>query len=193
MNPKIDYTLYFVTDREIMTSNSIEECVKQAILGGYMVVQLKEKTASSREFYETALKVREITNRLNVPLIIDDRVDITSAVDADGIHLGQNYLTYEVVRKNIDENKIIGISASSLKEAITAAEAGADYLGVGAMFTTDTKKDVNYVTMDELRKIREKVSIPIVVIGGISKKTIPLFKGTGVDGIAYSFCYCFTK
>jgi thiamine-phosphate pyrophosphorylase len=179
-----DYTLYLVTDRELMAADSIEECVEQAILGGCTVVQLREKTVSSREFYMTALRLREITARLKVPLIINDRADIALAVDADGVHIGQEDLPYDAVRRIVGQDKIVGVSASNLTEALTAAEMGADYLGVGAMFATNTKANANPMSMDELRRIRAEVNIPIVVIGGINKDTVPLFKGTGIDGIA---------
>ena len=184
MKPKIDYSLYLVTDREIMTLDSIEECVERAILGGCTVVQLREKTASSREFYQIALKLREITAQLGIPFIINERADIALAVDADGVHIGQEDLTYEVVRRIVGQDKIIGVSVSNLSEALAATESGADYLGVGAMFATNTKKNANIVTIDELRQIRERISNPIVVIGGINKSTIPFFRGTGIDGIA---------
>jgi len=181
---KIDYTLYLVTDRELMVADSIEESVERAVLGGCTVVQLREKIVDSCEFYEMAVRIRDITTKLGVPLIINDRVDIALAVNADGVHVGQGDLPYNVVRRLVGTDKIIGVSASNLNEAIIAVESGADYLGVGAMFATDTKTDANLTSMDELRKIREKVNIPIVVIGGINKKTIPLFKDTGIEGIA---------
>jgi thiamine-phosphate pyrophosphorylase len=184
MKPEINYTLYLVTDRELMAAATIEECVGQAVLGGCTVVQLREKTASSREFYQTAVKLRELTARLDVPLIINDRADIALAVNADGVHIGQDDLPYNEVRRIIGPDKIIGVSVSNVAEAQEAAVQGADYLGVGAMFPTGTKTDSNLTSMDELRRIREKVTIPIVVIGGINKNTIPLFKGTGIEGIA---------
>ena len=184
MKPNIDYTLYLVTDRELMVANTIEECVEQAVLGGCTLVQLREKTASSREFYQTALRVREVTARMGIPLIINDRIDIALAVNADGIHIGQDDLPYKAVRRIFGQDKIIGVSASNLTEALSAADMGADYLGVGAMFATGTKTDANLTSMDELRQICEKVKLPIVVIGGINKDTVPLFKGTGIDGIA---------
>jgi thiamine-phosphate pyrophosphorylase len=184
MKPEIDYTLYLVTDRELMAAACIEECVEQAISGGCTVVQLREKNASSREFYQTALRLRELTARYKVPLIINDRADIALAVDADGIHVGQDDLPYDVVRRMAGADKIIGVSVSNLTEALTAAEMGADYLGVGAMFATDTKTEAALTSMDELNRIRAQVDIPLVVIGGINKSTIPLFCGTGIDGIA---------
>ncbi|MCL2874665.1 MAG: thiamine phosphate synthase [Defluviitaleaceae bacterium] len=181
---KIDYTLYLVTDSELMSTSNIEECVEHAVLGGCTVVQLREKTASSKEFFQTALRVREITDRLGVPLIINDRADIALAVDADGLHIGQDDFPYQAARHIIGQDKIIGVSVSSLPEALEAESLGADYLGVGAMFTTGTKLVTSFTSIDELRLIREKVSIPIVVIGGINKETIPLFNGIGIDGIA---------
>jgi thiamine-phosphate pyrophosphorylase len=184
MKPNIDYTLYLVTDRELMVSDTIEECVEQAVLGGCSVVQLREKTASSREFYQTAVKLRELTSRLKVPLIINDRVDIALAVDADGVHIGQTDLPYNEVRCLIGTDKIVGVSVSNVDEAQSAASQGADYLGVGAMFPTGTKTDSDLTSMVELWRIREIINIPIVVIGGINKDTIPLFRGAGIEGIA---------
>jgi len=185
MKNTIDYSLYLVTDRDLMYAKSVEECVEQAVRGGTTVVQIREKTASSREFYEIAMRTRKITKKYGVPLIINDRTDIALAVDADGLHIGQKDLPYKEARRIMGKNKIIGVSASNLTEAIAAAaEKGVDYLGVGAMFTTDTKKDADSTTMDELRRIREKIKLPLVAIGGINKSNIPSFAGTGIDGIA---------
>lgn len=184
MKPKIDYTLYLVTDRKLMSSLTIEESVEQAVRGGCTLVQLREKEASSRDFYETGMKLRELTARLGVPLIVNDRVDIALAVGADGVHVGQDDLPTEVVRKIIGPDKIIGVSASNLSEALSAAEAGADYLGIGAMFATDTKTDAHLTAIEELRYIREAISLPIVAIGGINKKTVPFLRGIGIEGLA---------
>jgi thiamine-phosphate pyrophosphorylase len=166
-----------------MTAQTVEESVELAILGGVTVVQLREKTASSREFYDTAVKVRAITRRYGVPLIINDRLDIAMAVNADGVHIGQSDLPPDVVRSIIGNDKIIGVSVSSLAEA-KEAELCADYLGVGAMYATNTKTDAAVVSLWELTRIRKATSLPIVVIGGINKTTIPDFAGTGIDGIA---------
>ena len=184
MKPEIDYSLYLCTDRELMTSASIEESVEEAVKGGVTLVQLREKNCSGREFYRLGLSVKEITSRYRVPLIINDRVDIALAVGADGVHIGQNDLPCRRVRQIVGEDMIVGVSASNLEEALWAQEDSADYIGVGAMFATGTKTDARIVTMEELRRIRQAVSIPIVVIGGINRRTIPQFKGTGIDGLA---------
>lgn len=184
MKNKIDYSLYLVTDRELMSTPTLEEAVERAIKGGTTLVQLREKTASSLEFYQTAGKVKQVTSRYHVPLIINDRVDIALAVDAAGVHIGQSDLPARSVRSILGKDKILGVSASTLEEALRAREDGADYLGVGAMFATGTKNDAKLVSMEELRKIREAVKLPIVVIGGINQRTVPLFNGMGIDGIA---------
>lgn len=184
MKPEMDYSLYLVTDRKLMSTHTLEEAVEQAIAGGTTLVQLREKAVSSLEFYRMAVKIKRITDSHHIPLIINDRVDIALAVNAAGVHIGQSDLPAHRVRSIIGRDKVLGVSASTLEEAIRAREDGADYLGVGAMFATGTKTDATLVPMEELRKIRETVRLPIVVIGGISRKTVPLFDGTGIDGIA---------
>lgn len=183
MKGEIDYSLYLCTDRGLMTSATIEESVEAAVRGGATVVQLREKDCSSREFYELGLRVREITSRYGVPLFVNDRADIALAVGADGVHVGQSDLPCKAVRA-IAPGMLVGVSASSLAEAVQAERDGADYLGVGAMFATGTKTDAAIVSMEELEAIRRAVSIPIVVIGGINRKTIPAFRGKGIDGAA---------
>lgn len=184
MNKKIDYSVYLVTDRDLMSTETLEEAVEEAIKGGCTLVQLREKDCSSLDFYNTAVNVKKVTDKYNVPLLINDRLDIALAVDAAGVHVGQSDLPCSVVRKIIGEDKIIGVSAGNLKDALKAQEDGADYLGVGAMYATGTKKDAKHTSMDELKKIRENVSIPIVVIGGINKERINDFEGIGIDGLA---------
>ncbi len=184
MKSKIDYSLYLCTDRSIMSDTSIEECVEKSLKGGVSVVQIREKDCSGKEFLQIAKSVKEITKRYNVPLIINDRVDVAIAVGADGVHVGQDDLPCAIVRSMVGEDMIIGVSASSLTEALKAQQDGADYIGVGAMFATDTKTDAKVVSMEELDRIRREVSIPIVVIGGINKTTLPDFIGKGIDGIA---------
>lgn len=184
MKPKIDYSIYLVTDRDLMSTETLEEAVEQAIIGGCTLVQLREKDCSSLDFYNTAIKVKEITDKYDVPLLINDRLDIALAVDAAGVHVGQSDMPAEIVRRIIGEDKIIGVSTGSIEEAIKAEEDGADYLGVGAMYVTGTKKDANPTSMETLKKIRENVTIPIVVIGGINKERVTDFDGLGIDGFA---------
>ena len=180
----IDYTLYVCTDRGLMSSPTIEESVEKAIKGGAGVIQLREKDASGRSFLRIAESVHAITRRYGIPLIINDRVDIALAVGAEGVHLGQDDIPARDARRIIGPDMILGVSASSLEEARQAERDGADYLGVGAMNPTATKTDADNVTVDVLKEIRAAVSIPIVIIGGINKTTIPLYKGLGIDGIA---------
>ena len=184
MKPKIDYSIYLVTDRDLMSTETLEEAVEKAIIGGCTLIQLREKDCSSLDFYNTAVRVKEITDKHNIPLIINDRVDIALAVDAAGVHVGQSDIPAAIVRKVIGNDKILGVSTGSVNEALEAEKNGADYLGVGAMYSTGTKKDADSTSMDELRKIRENVSIPIVVIGGINKDRVKDFKGIGIDGLA---------
>ena len=184
MKVKIDYSIYLVTDRDLMSTETLEEAVEQAIIGGCTLVQLREKDCSSLDFYNTAVKVKEITDKYNVQLLINDRLDIALAVDAAGVHVGQSDLPVSVVRKIIGEDKIIGISTGTLEEALKGQRDGADYLGVGAMYATGTKKDANPTSIEELKKIRENVSLPIVVIGGINKERIKDFEGIEIDGLA---------
>lgn len=184
MKPKIDYSIYLVTDSELMSTETIEQAVEQAVKGGCTLVQLREKKLPSLDFYHSALKVKAITDHYNIPLIINDRVDIALAVDAAGIHIGQSDLPAKIMRNILGNNKILGVSASNLTEAFQAKKDGADYLGVGAMFATGTKNDAKLVSIESLKEIKRGTNLPIVAIGGINKDTIPLFADTGIDGIA---------
>lgn len=184
MKPMIDYRLYLITDRSIMSTDKLEIAVEQAILGGCTVVQLREKNSTSLEFYDTAIKIKEITSKYKIPLIINDRIDIAMAVDAEGVHIGQRDMPPSVARDLIGDDKILGVSASTFEEAVIAEKYGADYIGVGAMFSTNTKSDARLTSICELKEIRKYVSIPIVVIGGINKNTIPKFQGIDINGIA---------
>lgn len=179
-----DYRLYLVTDRQLMSCDTLAEAVEQAILGGCTMIQLREKELSSLEFYNQAVAVKQVTDKYHIPLIINDRIDIAMAVQATGVHIGQRDLPAAAVRKVIGENMLLGVSASSIAEAIQAQQDGADYLGVGAMFPTGTKTDADSVSMEELQKIRTAVSLPIVVIGGINKGNAGFFKPMGIDGLA---------
>ena len=184
MKPKVDYTLYLCTDRGLMTTDTVEESVELAIDGGCTVIQLREKQCSSRDFYELALRVKGITARRGVPLILHARVANCLAAGADGGHVGQSDLPACQVRRLLGPDRILGVSARTLEEALEAQENGADYLGVGAMYATSTKTDAQVVSMETLRAIRGAVQIPIVVIGGINRDTLEPFRGMGIDGLA---------
>ena len=181
---KSDYSLYLVTDRMLMSTKTLGEAVEQAVIGGCTMVQLREKEILSLDFYVLASEMKKITDRYGIPLIINDRIDIAMAVGAAGVHIGQKDIPADIARKVIGKDMLLGVSAVSAAEAVNAAKAGADYLGVGAMFPTGTKPDAGYVSMEELGKIRRTVDIPIVVIGGISKENAMLFQPMGIDGLA---------
>lgn len=181
---KIDYSLYLVTDRKQPAPGTFEKVVEEALKGGATLVQLREKEGDTGLLYERAVKLKQITQAYHVPLIIDDRIDIMMAADADGVHLGQSDMPAALARKLIGPDKIMGVSAGTLKEAVKAEKDGADYLGVGTMFPTATKKDADITTPETLRKIMDTVHIPVVTIGGMNERTIPLFKGYGLSGFA---------
>jgi len=190
MHNRADYRLYLVTDRNCLQQQTLEQAVEQAILGGVTLVQLREKAIASKEFYERALRIKAICHHYNVPLLINDRVDIALAVEADGVHIGQSDLPCGVVRQILGKDKIIGVSARTVQQAIQAQADGADYLGVGAMFATSTKQDAKTVSVETLNDIRQSVSIPIVAIGGINHTTLPVLQqalqaaDTSIDGVA---------
>ena len=181
---KPDYSLYLVTDRMRMSTRTLGEAVEQAVIGGCTLVQLREKDISALDFYALALEIKKITDRYGIPLIINDRIDIAMATGAGGVHIGQRDIPADIARKVIGKDMLLGVSVSSAAEAIDAVKAGADYLGVGAMFPTGTKPDAGFVSMEELGRIRKAVDIPIVVIGGISRENAMLFRPMGVDGLA---------
>ncbi|MBQ6349638.1 MAG: thiamine phosphate synthase [Methanobrevibacter sp.] len=179
----IDLSLYLVTDN----SEDVEKflnTIEEAIKGGVTVVQIREKTADTLDFYNLALKVKEITSKYDVPLIVNDRVDIALAIDADGVHVGQSDMPCDVTRKLIGQNKILGVSAATIKEAEKAESDGADYIGTGAVFPTATKDDADSVTKDELIEIVKSIDIPVVAIGGINLDNACELNGTGIAGLS---------
>ena len=184
MRPEMDYSLYVCTDRDIMTTDTLEEAVELAIKGGATIIQLREKDCTSREFYELALSIKDITDAYEVPLIINDRLDIALAVHADGVHLGQSDIPVQVARNVMGPNCIVGATANTLEKAKEAWQSGADYLGVGDVFGSATKNDTKPVELKELKKICDTVKLPVGAIGGLSKKKIHLFKDTGGAGVA---------
>ncbi|QLY78808.1 thiamine phosphate synthase [Clostridium intestinale] len=184
MKNNIDYTLYLVTDRDVLKGRDLCKAIEESIKGGATLVQLREKNISSLDFYSLAEAVKKITNKYNVPLIINDRIDIALAVDAAGVHVGQSDIPAKVARKIIGEEKILGISAATLEEAKLAEAEGADYLGIGAVFPTDTKKDARSVSIELLGEIKKSLTVPVVGIGGINEDNAELLKESKIDGIA---------
>ncbi len=180
----VDYTLYLCTDSGLMSCNTVEESAELAILGGCSIVQLREKNASSLELFQLAKRVKQVTDKYNVPLIINDRLDICQAVDAAGVHLGQSDLPCREARRILGADKLIGVSAALPEEAAKAQADGADYLGVGAVFTTSTKTNTRPVTPETIRAIRQTVTIPFVVIGGVNPQNITKLYGLGINGAA---------
>lgn len=180
----IDYSLYLVTDRLRMRTATLVEAVEQAALGGCTMIQLREKDIGTGDFYDLALEIKRVTDRYAIPLLINDRIDIAMAVGAAGVHIGQSDMPAAIARRVVGRDMLLGVSVSCAKEAKRAAAAGVDYLGVGAMFPTKTKPDAPFVSLEELKKIRRAVSLPIVAIGGIRQENAGLFAPMGINGLA---------
>lgn len=176
--------LYAVTDRAWTGRQILMEQVEDAIKGGVTCVQLREKELEEEAFLVEAIEMKEICSRYHVPFIINDNVEVAIKCGADGIHVGQKDMEAGNVRALVGENRMIGVSVQTVEQALAAQKAGADYLGVGAVFTTTTKLDANSVSHQTLKAICEAVSIPVVAIGGINKSNILELSGTGVDGVA---------
>lgn len=183
-----NYKLYLVTERTLLGDRDLIPSIEKAIQGGVTIVQLREKNISTMEFYKLAKEVKALTQQYNIPLIINDRLDIALAVDAEGVHLGTNDLPISIARKLLGPDKILGASAHTLEEALQFQHEGADYLGIGAVFPTETKKDATAVGIDALKKIKEAISIPVVAIGGINETNVGNILHTNIDGIAVVSC-----
>lgn len=180
----IDYSLYLCTDSGINRNYDIQECVRQAIHGGVTIVQVREKNKTTEEMYLIANKIKKVTDAYSIPLIINDNVDVALKINSDGIHIGQGDISCLEARKVLGEDKIIGVTVTTLEQAKRAIEQGATYLGVGAIYKSTTKKDAKIVSHDEFLKILNYCKIPIVVIGGINENTIPNFKNYNISGYA---------
>ena len=176
--------LYLVTDSDILKGRDFYKVIEDSMKAGVTMVQLREKDADGKEFLEKAMKLRELTRKYNVSFIINDRVDIAMLCDSDGIHVGQSDIDAVSVRKLIGEDKIIGVSARSVEEAKKAKEDGANYLGIGAMFSTSTKLDAKDVSFDTLNNIINEVDLPFVLIGGINLDNVCQLKQFNPDGYA---------
>ncbi|SUY44945.1 thiamin-phosphate pyrophosphorylase [Clostridium putrefaciens] len=184
MKTDVNYKLYLVTDRDLLKNTDLYAAVEEAIKGGVTLVQLREKDLTTLEFYNTALNIKKVTDKYNIPLIINDRMDIALAVNASGVHIGQKDMPCTIARKILGNDKILGVSATTLSQAIKAEKEGADYIGVGAIFHTSTKQDAKPVSIDMLKEIKETLSIPVVAIGGITIKNIHQLDSSNIDGIA---------
>ncbi|HEY5576490.1 MAG TPA: thiamine phosphate synthase [Clostridiaceae bacterium] len=177
--------LYLITDRRFLKGRSLNEAVEAAILGGVTIVQVREKDISSRQFFEITRSVKQVTDYYNIPLIINDRLDIAQAVGAAGVHLGQSDLHLLDARRILGQGKIIGISAGNTAEAAEAEKNGADYLGIGAVYPTDSKSDADEpIGLGGLRNVVSSITIPSVAIGGINRGNVGDIFGAGVNGVS---------
>ena len=176
--------LYLVTNRYQDSLESFLEKVETACRSGVTIVQLREKNLTTNQYYQLAKQVKEITDAYQVPLIIDDRLDVCLAVDAAGLHIGDDELPVSVARQVLGPEKILGVTAKTVKRALEAEEGGADYLGTGAIFPTTTKENAPITLISTLKKICQRVAIPVVAIGGLTSENIDQLMGTGIAGVA---------
>lgn len=176
--------LYGVTDRGNLHGKTLLQQVEESLKGGVTLVQLREKHLSFQEFLEEAKEMKELCHKYGVPLLINDNVEICIESGADGVHVGQKDMEAGAVREKLGKDKIIGVSARAVEQAMAAQNAGADYLGVGAVFSTSTKEDAKPLDHEILKAITKAVDIPVVAIGGISSENVLELKGTGIDGVA---------
>lgn len=181
----IDYSLYFVVDYVVNGGYELAELTEKAISGGATFIQLRYKSASTREFLEQARKVKTVCDNNNIPFVINDRVDIALAVNADGVHLGQDDMPIEIARPILGKDKIIGITAGTVDKAIEAEQTGADYIGSNAIFPTSSKKDAGTpIGLETLKSLVAAVNIPVIAIGGINLKNARSCIDAGATGIA---------
>ena len=176
--------LYLVTNRYQDSMESFLEKIETACRSGVTIVQLREKNLTTNQYYQLAKQVKEITDAYQVPLIIDDRLDVCLAVDAAGLHIGDDELPVSVARQVLGPDKILGVTAKTVKRALEAEEGGADYLGTGAIFPTTTKKNAPITLISTLKTICQRVAIPVVAIGGLTSENIDQLIGTGIAGVA---------
>ena len=176
--------LDLVTDRKWLNGRKLTDDLEKAILGGVTTIQLREKNLSNEEFISIAKEVKKVCQNYHIPFIINDNLEVALATNSDGIHIGQNDIPASIVRKQIGPDKILGVSVHNLKEAFQAKIDGADYVGVGAIFSTETKNDATNVTLDSLKKICDNIDLPVVAIGGINLDNISKLKDINIAGIA---------
>lgn len=176
--------LYAVTDSRWLNGKTLTEAVKESLDGGVTFVQIREKDLDEKNFTEEALQLQSLCREYNVPFVVNDNVDIALKINADGVHVGQSDMEALDVRKKLGADKIIGVSAQTVEQAILAEKHGADYLGVGAVFPTGSKGDAEDVSFETLKAICEAVSIPVIAIGGITAANAEMLKGSGICGVA---------
>ena len=176
--------LYLVTNRYQDSLESFLKKVETACRSGVTIVQLREKNLTTNQYYQLAKQVKEITDAYQVPLIIDDRLDVCLAVDAAGLHIGDDELPVSVARQVLGPDKILGVTAKTIKRALEAEEGGANYLGTGAIFPTTTKENAPITLISTLKTICQRVAIPVVAIGGLTSENIDQLIGTGIAGVA---------
>ena len=181
---KKNLLLYAVTDRSWLGTERLYSQVKKAIDGGVTFVQLREKELAQEAFYKEALEIQALCREKNIPFVINDNVALAKEIDADGVHVGQEDMEAGDVRSLLGPDKIIGVSAHSVEEALLAEKRGADYLGVGAAFSTNSKKDVSCISHETIRDICQAVQIPVIAIGGINETNVEELKGSGICGVA---------
>ena len=180
---KFDSSMYFITDSTTYSEEEFLYRVEQALMGGITLLQLREKDKSTREYMDLAEKVHTLTKKYNVPLIIDDRVDVALAIDAEGVHVGQSDMPVSIARKLMGDDKIVGATTKTVEQAVEAYAQGADYLGVGAIYPTTTKVKTVLTSTETLGNICSAVPIPVNAIGGLNKDNIDVLKGIPIAGI----------
>ena len=181
---KEDLLLYAVTDRSWLNGETLYAQVEKALKGGVTFVQLREKALDEQAFLEEAKEIQKLCEQYHVPFVINDNVEIAAQIGADGVHVGQSDMEAGDVREKLGPDRIIGVSAQTVEQAVRAQERGADYLGVGAVFQTGSKADAVEVSHETVRAITEAVDIPVIAIGGITKDNVSELSGTGICGIA---------
>jgi thiamine-phosphate pyrophosphorylase len=176
--------LYAITDRHWLGGRELSHVVEEALKGGVTMLQFREKNLPREELIAEARKVREVAARYHVPFIVNDHVSVAKEIDADGVHIGQSDTELKTAREILGPDKIIGVTAPSVSLAVAAEQMGADYIGAGAVFPTDSKQDTKPLSLENLKKITDAVSIPVVAIGGIGADNLTQLEGTGICGIA---------
>ncbi|EEG72950.1 thiamine-phosphate diphosphorylase [[Clostridium] hylemonae DSM 15053] len=176
--------LYAVTDRRWLKGSTLTAQVEEAIRGGATFIQLREKNLDEEQFLREAREVQQLCRSFHVPFVVNDNVEIAAAIDADGVHVGQSDMEAGDVRARLGHDKIIGVSAQTVEQALLAQERGADYLGVGAVFSTGSKADAVEVSHDTLKEICRAVEIPVIAIGGIGRENVDMLAGSGICGVA---------